>query len=96
MRVRFTKLADADLNQAYDYIVRDNPSNARSVIERIEKAIITLCEYPSLGKSGRMDGTREFMVLNTPFIVVYRVEKHILQILSVLHTSKKYPYSEFR
>jgi plasmid stabilization system protein ParE len=58
----------------------------------MEKAIITLCEYPSMGKSGRIDGTREFVVLNTPFIVAYRIAKRILQILSVLHTSKKYPY----
>jgi addiction module RelE/StbE family toxin len=93
MRVRFTKLANSDLNQAYDYIAQDNPSSARIVIERIEKAIDTLYQYPVIGKNGRVKGTREFVVPNTPFILVYRIEKDMLQILSVLHVSRKYPSS---
>jgi addiction module RelE/StbE family toxin len=91
MRVRFTKLANSDLNQGYDYIAQDNPSIAQIVIERIEKAIDTLRQYPAIGKNGRIEGTREFVVTNTPFILVYRVGKDVLQILSVLHASRKYP-----
>jgi toxin ParE1/3/4 len=90
MRVCFTKLANSDLNQAYDYIAQDNPSSARVVIERIEKAIETLCHYPAIGKNGRVKGTREFVVTNTPFVLVYRIEREALQIISVLHASRKY------
>jgi toxin ParE1/3/4 len=93
MQVRFTKLANTDLNEAYDYIVEDNPSNARIIIERIEKAIETLCQYPAIGKNGRLKGTREFFVTNTPFVLVYRVKRDMLQIISVLHMSRKYPFS---
>ena len=92
MRVRFTKLANEDLQQAYLYIVQESPESARDIIERIKKAINTLCQYSSLGKPGRIKGTREFVVSNTPFILVYRQKQGTLQILSVLHTSKKYPY----
>jgi plasmid stabilization system protein ParE len=37
MRVRFTKLANSDLNQAYSYIAQDSPSSAQSMIGHIEK-----------------------------------------------------------
>lgn len=91
MRIRYSGLANLNLRQAWHYILQDNPDNAKAVMERIEKAIGTLCEYPSLGKPGRLRGTREFFVGNAPFIVIYRSAKTELHILSVLHTSRKYP-----
>ncbi len=94
MPIRYTKLALRDLDQAYDYISSESPESARAVIENTEKAIAMLCHYPAIGKTGRVKGTREFVVLHTPFIIVYRYTKTTLHILTVLHTSKKYPYTE--
>ncbi|GHS91512.1 toxin Y4kP [Synergistales bacterium] len=91
MRLQFTKLANEDLNHAYDYIAQDNPSTANAVIERIAKAVATIREYPSIGKKGRVNGTREFLASNTPFVLVYRINKNVLHILTILHTSKNYP-----
>lgn len=91
MRVRYSNCANLNLRQAYYYIKQDSPLNAAVVMGRIEKAIETLCAYPALGKPGRLKGTREFVVGNAPFIVIYRPTKTELQILSVLHTSRKYP-----
>ena len=91
MQVRYTRLAVFDLSLAYDYIKEDSPRNARAIIERIEKSIETLALYPLLGKQGRVTYTREFFVTGTPFIIIYRVKKDVLQMLSILHTSKKYP-----
>ena len=91
MQVRYTRLAVSDLIQAYDYIESDSPQNARSVIERIEKSVETLVSYPLLGKQGRVSETREFFVTGTSYIIIYRVKEDVLQILSILHTSRKYP-----
>jgi addiction module RelE/StbE family toxin len=91
MKVRYTRMAISDLNQAYDYIEADSPPNARTVIERIEKSIDTLALYPFLGKHERVADTRELLVTGTPLIIVYRVKKEVLHILSILHTSRKYP-----
>jgi len=88
---KYTKLAIQDIQQAFDYIAKDNPQSAKMVIERIEKGIDTLCAHPSLGRPGRVDRTREYVIVHTPFIVVYRPYKLALWVLSVLHTSKKYP-----
>ena len=39
LTVKYTKLAIQDLNDSYDYIYKDNPYAARSVIEKIELTI---------------------------------------------------------
>ena len=88
---KYTKLAVQDIRQAFTYIADDSPQSAKAVIERIEHGIDTLCVHPNLGRPGRVKGTREFVIVRTPFIVVYRPHKSTLWILSVLHTSKKYP-----
>lgn len=93
MRVRFTELANEDLRQAYSYIAQDSPAKAQAVLERLEKTIDMLSLYPALGREGRIKGTREFIVSSTPYIIVYRAGavENTLEILSVLHSSKKYP-----
>ena len=91
MQIRYTRLAVFDLIQAYDYIEADSLQNARVVIGRVEKSVETLASYPFLGKQGRVADTREFFVTGTPFIIIYRVKENVLQILSILHTSRKYP-----
>ena len=91
MQTRYTRLALSDLLRAYDYIEADNPQNAREVIRRIEKSVETLAPYPLLGKQGRVAETREFFVTGTPYFIIYRVKQNVLQILTILHTSRKYP-----
>ena len=88
---KYTKLAIQDIRQAFAYIADDNPQSAKAVIERIEQGINTLCAHSHLGRPGRLKGTREFVIARTPFIVVYRPHKLTLWVLTILHTSKKYP-----
>ena len=88
---KYTKQAIQDVRQAYAYIAEDSPQSATTIIERIERGIETLCSHPLLGRPGRQKETREFVIVRTPFIVIYRPYKSALWILSVLHTSKKYP-----
>jgi plasmid stabilization system protein ParE len=88
---KYTKLAIQDIRQAYDFIAIDSQQSAKAVIERIESGINTLCAHPHIGRQGRLNGTREFVIARTPFIVVYRPHEQLLWILSILHTSKKYP-----
>ncbi len=90
-KVKYTKLAIDDLNNSYDYIYKDSPTSAIKVIERIEIAIQKLVEFPELGKKGRVSGTYELYVVNTPFIIVYMVDDKFLKVISILHTSRKFP-----
>ena len=54
-------------------------------------AVEQLVDHPHLGRPGRVEGTREFVIAGTPFIVVYRVVNNRLRILSVIHGARRWP-----
>jgi plasmid stabilization system protein ParE len=44
-----------------------------------------------MGRPGRVHGTSELVVDGTPFIVAYRIRDETVEILAVLHSSRKWP-----
>jgi len=50
-----------------------------------------LSENPSMGRSGRVSGTRELVIPKTPFVVSYRVQAGMTQILRVYHSARRWP-----
>lgn len=91
--IAWTRLAVADLNQAYDYIAASNPDAAAGIVERIEKAVNALRLHPALGRPGRVPGTRELVVTRTSFIVPYRIMGERVEILAVIHVARRWPDS---
>ncbi|MDR2902496.1 MAG: type II toxin-antitoxin system RelE/ParE family toxin [Lactobacillales bacterium] len=91
LQVKFTRLALKDLEDGHAYIYAENPPAAQQVITRIETALQKLQEYPYIGHKGRVDGTYELVVQDTPYIIVYAVDPERLKIVSILHTSRKFP-----
>ena len=80
-----------DLKTAGDYITEDNASAAVRMASRVREAVEHLRDHPNLGRTGRLSDTKELVVSGTPFIVVYRVRKGIVQILRLLHHSQRWP-----
>lgn len=91
MRVRWLKRSLLDLDAAEVYIAQDDPQAAATVILRIIRAVSLLQEQPGLGRAGRVPGTKELLVPNTPYIVPYRVKDEVVQILRVYHSARKWP-----
>jgi toxin ParE1/3/4 len=54
-------------------------------------AVETLARFPDSGRPGRVTGTRELVVTQTPFIVAYRRRGDAIEILSVLHGRQRWP-----
>ena len=50
-----------------------------------------LQEFPAIGRPGRVEGTRELVIADTPYIVPYRVEDGVVQIITVLHNAQRWP-----
>ncbi|MBU0656399.1 MAG: type II toxin-antitoxin system RelE/ParE family toxin [Gammaproteobacteria bacterium] len=90
MKLRFTPNAVADIDSVYDYIAADDPVAAQTVLLRIGQLVDQLPAHPMLGRKGRVDGTRELIVPNTPFIAVYEIEEPYLNILAIIHTSRRW------
>lgn len=91
MRVVWTRLALNDLDRARAYIETENPQAAGAVIDRIEGAIHALGKHPRIGRPGRIAGTRELVVVGTPFIVPYRVGRETIEVLAVIHSARRWP-----
>ena len=89
--VKWLRKALKNLEQAYDYIAETNADAAISLVFKIQAATDQLSEFPMMGRTGRIDGTRELVIANTPYIVIYRVKGSAVEVLRVLHSSRKYP-----
>lgn len=89
MKVAWTRRALADLGSAYEFIAEERPEAAVRVIDRIEKAVKAIARHPEIGRSGRIDGTRELVVPGTPFILPYRVTPKTVELLGVIHASRR-------
>ena len=90
MRVRWTTPAAKALLAIQEYIARENPRAASEVAQHIRIAVNQLQEHPRMGRDGRVRGTYELVI---PYIVPYRIRGKEVQVLSVYHTSRKWPES---
>ena len=91
MRVKWLRAALDNLDAEAEYISRDNAAAAARVVTAIQKSIARLAEHPAIGRPGRVPGTRELVVPDTPYIVPYRVHTDTVEILRVFHGKRRWP-----
>ncbi len=48
-------------------------------------------DNPHLGRLGRIDGTRELVMANSPYILPYRIRQDRIEILAVYHGARIWP-----
>lgn len=91
MKIFFTELARNDLISVQDYIFNHNREAAKKVVMHIiEKIKDVLAINPEAGRRGKVLRTRELVIVKYPYIVSYRIKNNSIQILRILHTSKKW------
>jgi toxin ParE1/3/4 len=91
MKLEWLPRALLDFNEIIDYIAADNPVAAIEQGDEIETQVAGLLENRHRGRAGRVKGTRELVVVRTPYIVVYRIKKDAILVLSVLHGARLWP-----
>jgi addiction module RelE/StbE family toxin len=91
LRIHWTRPALADLEAIGDFIARDNLVAAEQIVVRLVASVDALRDHPSLGRPGRLTGTRELVVTGLPYIVPYRVLGDDVQILAVFHGARRWP-----
>jgi len=91
VELKWTTLALNDLDEAGQYIATENPRAAAATARRVIEATEYLADHPTLGRQGRLRGTREMVVSGTPFLVIYRVRYNEVQLLRVLHHARRWP-----
>ncbi|ABF42559.1 Addiction module toxin, RelE/StbE [Candidatus Koribacter versatilis Ellin345] len=93
MQVKWLRRALSNLRDEVDYISRDNPTAAENTAELIASAVSHLAQFPAMGRVGRVYGTRELVIANTPYVVPYRVRDNRIEIIRVFHASRRWPDS---
>lgn len=91
MKVRYTPQAKADLSEIFSYVTRDNPSAASRLIANIRHHLVALSDNPSLGRTGRVAGTRELVIPRYPYVAAYRIRGNAVEVLAIVHTSRSWP-----
>lgn len=88
MELRWTADAIEDREAIYHYIQAANPLAALDLDDLIEAMASHLVEHPSMGKVGRVSGTRE-MVAHPNYVLIYQVAGDTVWILRVLHATRR-------
>lgn len=91
MRVRWLRAAVDNLDKEAEYIAQDNPAAAARLVGAIRELVKYLATHPAIGRPGRVPGTRELVVPNTPYIIPYRVRGNVVEILRIFHGRRKWP-----
>ena len=91
MKLIWTQTSLSDLKHIYAYISEDNVMAAKNTLAKIKKSSHHIRKYPQIGKKGRIEETKEFIVPNSFYIIIYREKKDVIEILSILHATRKWP-----
>lgn len=92
MEVRWSVPAAEDLRRIYERIERDSPEAARRVAMTIYDGCARLKDFPHMGRpSSRINGRRELTFAPLPYIVVYQVKEHAIEISRIFHGAQDWP-----
>ena len=84
--------AQQDLRDIRAFISQENPGLAKKIVARIVTLVSEqLTANPEIGRTGRVSGTRELVIANTPFVVPYRIRGEHIDILRVYHGARMWP-----
>jgi toxin ParE1/3/4 len=94
VRIAWAKRATRDLQAAFVYWCSEKSLSAgEAMLDRMFAAVEMLKGFPESGRPGRISGTRWLAVPRTPFVLAYRKQGGSIQILAVLHGTRKWPES---
>lgn len=90
VNVKWTKNALEELDDIANYISRDSPKYANILVKQIFEMISHLQQFPKLGrKVPEYNNPNLREILYKSYRIVYLVKKEQLEIISVIHGSRK-------
>lgn len=79
----------SDLQNIIQFIEQESARTVLQQYERIETKVQGLKDFPFAGRIGRITGTRELVIVGTPFVAIYTVAAEV--IWRVLHGAQRWP-----
>ncbi len=94
-KIRYLSTAENDLDDIFDYIMRDNPSAAGSLLEKFDHSISQLAINPEIGvipKDERLKKLGYRMLIVGKYLVFYVVKVNTVQIRRIIHGARQYSF----
>jgi plasmid stabilization system protein ParE len=86
LNIALTEKAQSDLDAIHEYCASiAGDSAADTIILRVLEVFEQLGTFSGMGRPSQTPGVRELVFPRLPFVAPYRVNKHQVQILRVLH-----------
>lgn len=85
MQVDWTSNSQADVSSIRAYIAEHDVVAANKMMLRIISAGDALVDFANRGRPTGIPNVRELVIPSTPYLLAYRVEDDLVQILSVWH-----------
>ena len=92
-QVIYLAIAKQDLDQIFDYILRDNPNAALQLLDDIDQKISQLRNFPEIGripKDNKLKNLGYRILIITGYLVFYIIKGQIVEIHRLLHGSRDY------
>ena len=91
MRLEWLLQALKDFDEIIDYIAEDNQLAAIEQGDEIENQVAGFLDNRHQGRPGRIKGSRELVIVRTPYIAAYCIKKEAIQILRLFHGARLWP-----
>ncbi len=95
MAVRWLSSALESVRNIADHIAEDKAERALTFVREIREKTELLTDFPSVGRAGRVAGTRE-LVVHKNYVVTYRMKEKNVEIIRVHHAAQKHPSTNER
>lgn len=97
-RVRITRAAERDIEEAWTFIAEDSPEEAEKFVRRLEEQIAALERFPErcpLIPENEILGTRYRHLLHGNYRTVFRIARNTVYVLRVIHGARLLDTSMF-
>ena len=90
VKIKWTNHALEELDDIANYISKDSPKYAQILVKQIYEMVSHLKQYPKLGRKVPEYGDPELReILYNTYRIIYLIKKEHLEIISIIHGSRK-------
>ena len=94
-KIVYLPAAERDLSEIVEYISRNSPSAALSLLEKIDEDISRLAEFPQIGKTPKDSRLQELgykMLVIKNYLVFYVLKQNTVEIRRVIHGKRRFEF----
>ena len=95
LEIRYLSTAKRDLEDIFDYIMKDRPPAARSFFEAIDRSISNLSSNPEIGvipRDERLEKLGYRILIFEKYLGFYVVKPEFIQIRRIIHGARQYAF----